>query len=237
MEEERVHRKESLVVAFRLFAQLDLIDGAAGHISARDPEHPDCYWMNPLNRAWSLMRVSDLILIGPDGEAVHGGALNRAGVAIHGPLLRAHPEVVSAAHSHSTYGKAWSAHRRLLEPLTQDACAFYEQHVVVPFAGIVLDDSEGAHIAEVMGSRKAAVLENHGLLTVGGSVEETAWWFIFMERQCKVQLAAEQAGRPTPIDAETARATGAVVGSPAVARLNFDLLRQALVAEQPDALS
>jgi ribulose-5-phosphate 4-epimerase/fuculose-1-phosphate aldolase len=51
----------------------------------------------------------------------------------------------------------------------------------VPFTGIALDPREGQHIAEAPGPGKAAILANHGLLTVGGSVEETAWWFISLD--------------------------------------------------------
>lgn len=105
------------------------------------------------------------------------------------------------------------------------------------FVGPVLDDSEGEHIASVIGAKKAVILENHGLLTAGGSVGEAAWWFVFMEKQCQVQLAAEQAGRPQPIDDETARSTAKIVGAPAVGRLSFDLLWQVIVAEQPDVLT
>ena len=190
-EEERTARKQRLAAAFRLFARFGLYEGSAGHISARDPERPDCYWMNPLEVHWAQMRASDLVLVQSDGTVSGGSAtVNPAGLAIHGQILAARADVVSVAHSHSPYGKAWSTLGRLLDPLTQDACAFFGDHVLFPFSGIVLDECEGEHIAETMGSMKAAILLNHGLLTVGGSVDEAAWWFISMERQCQVQLLA-----------------------------------------------
>jgi ribulose-5-phosphate 4-epimerase/fuculose-1-phosphate aldolase len=60
--------------------------------------------------------------------------------------------------------------------------------------GVVLDLEEGKRIAHELGDCKAAILRNHGLLTVGHSVEEAAWWFITMERSCHAQLIAEAAG-------------------------------------------
>lgn len=237
VEQERIHRKQRLAAAFRLFARLGLDEGAAGHISARDPEQPDCYWMNPLAVHWTQMRVSDLVLVDRHGAVVEGRSdVNPAGVAIHGQILAARPDVMSVAHSHSPYGKAWSAFGRLLDPLTQDACAFFADHALVPFSGIVFDDREGEHIAEVMGSMKAAILSNHGLLTVGGSVEETAWWFICMERQCQVQLLAEAAGAPNLIDSETAALTARVNGSPEVGRSQFEALWNLVSRTQPDLL-
>ena len=235
VDEERTRRKQHLAAAFRLFARFGLYEGSAGHISARDPGHPDCYWMNPLGVHWAHMRVSDLALVDFAGAVVEGPTtLNRAGVAIHGQILAARPDVVSVAHSHSPYGKAWSALGRLLDPLTQDACAFYADHAVVPFSGIVLDEREGEHIAEVMGSMKAAILANHGLLTVGGSVDEAACWFISMERQCKVQLLAEAAGRPNVIDAETAALTARIQGSAEVAQGQFEVLWKLISEQEPE---
>ena len=237
VDQERDHRKQRLAAAFRLFSHFGLDEGAAGHISARDPGQADCYWMNPLAVHWSQMRVSDLVLVDGQGAVVEGQAdVNPAGVAIHGQILAARPDVVSVAHSHSPYGKAWSTLGRLLDPLTQDACAFFADHALVPFSGIVFDDREGEHIAEVMGAMKAAILSNHGLLTVGGSVEEAAWWFISMERQCRVQLLAEAAGTPNLIDSNTAALTAVVNGSAEVGRAQFQVLWNLVNRTQPDLL-
>jgi len=234
---QRIARKQRLAAAFRLFARFGLYEGSAGHISARDPERPDCYWLNPLEVHWAQMRASDLVLVRSDGTVSGGNAtVNPAGLAIHGQILAARPDVVSVAHSHSPYGKAWSTLGRLLAPLTQDACAFFSDHVVFPFSGIVLDSREGEHIAETMGSMKAAILLNHGLLTVGGSVDEAAWWFISMERQCQVQLLAEAAGTPNLIDPETAAATAAIAGSPEVGRTQFQVLWNLVSRQEADLL-
>ncbi|WP_101834881.1 class II aldolase/adducin family protein [Frankia canadensis] len=236
--DERVHRRRKLAAALRLFARFGLTEGATGHISARDTERPDHFWINPADQPWARLRASDLILVSPDGTVVEGdGPVNPAGVAIHAQLLAARPDAVSVAHAHSVAGKAWSVLRRPLDPLTQDACAFYGDHVVVPFAGIVLDAREGEHIAEVLGPGKAAILANHGLLTVGRSVDEAAWWYISLDRQCQVQLLAESAAGPLHlIDHDTATATAAVNGSPEVGRLQFALLWRQITTEEPDLL-
>ena len=113
---------------------------------------------------------------------------------------------MAAAHAHSIYGKSWSTLGRLLDPLTQDACAFYEDHALFDdYTGVVLDLEEGKRIAHALGDDKAVILRNHGLLTVGHSVDEAAWWFITMERSCQAQLLAEAAGTPVLIDEDSAR--------------------------------
>ena len=98
---------------------------------------------------------------------------NQAAFAIHAAIHEAHPGIVAAAHTHSLYGKAWSTLGRTLDPLTQDACAFYEDHALFDdFRGVVLDTDEGARIAAALGDRKAVILKNHGILTAGPTVAQ-----------------------------------------------------------------
>ncbi|MGH2684438.1 MAG: class II aldolase/adducin family protein, partial [Actinomycetota bacterium] len=104
------------------------------------------------------------------------------------------------------------------------------------FTGVVLDIEEGKRIAHALGDCKAVILRNHGLLTVGQSVDEAAWWFITMERTCHAQLLAEAAGTPVPIDAENAALTAGQVGSHLAGWFSFQPLYDKIVAEQPDVL-
>jgi ribulose-5-phosphate 4-epimerase/fuculose-1-phosphate aldolase len=237
-EEEQLHRRQRLAATLRLFAGLGFDEGAGGHVTARDPIRPDRFWTNPFGLPFGLVRASDLLLVDGAGEVVAGeGRVNPAGLAIHSQIHAAREDVVAAAHTHSVHGRAWSALRRPLAPITQDACAFFEDHDVFDdYTGVVLGEDEGKRIARALGEGKALVLANHGLLTVGGSVEEAAWWFLAMERCCQVQLLAEAAGRPQPIDPESARRARDEIGSPGLARLNFRTMYQTVVRAQPDLL-
>ncbi len=238
VEDERRHRKQRLAAAFRLFGQFGFDEGVAGHITARDPELLDHFWVNPFAMNFKQIRVKDLILVNHHGEVVEGTwPVNQAAFVIHSQIHAARPDVVSAAHAHSVYGKAWSSLRRPLDPLTQDACSFYGDHAVFDdYTGVVLDLEEGKRIAHALGDCKAAILSNHGLLTVGHSVDEAAWWFITMERTCQAQLLAEAAGAPVAIDAEQAEKTAAQVGQPLSGWLSFQPLYDWITAQQPDLL-
>ena len=235
-EEERQHRKQRLAAAFRLFSKCQFDEGVAGHITARDPERLDHFWVNPFGMHFGHIRVSDLILVNEAGEVVEGeGMVNQAALAIHSQVHAARPEVVAAAHAHSVHGKAWSSLGRMLDPITQDACAFYNDHGLFDdYTGVVLDPEEGKRLAEALGDNKAAILRNHGLITVGGSVDEAAWWFITMERSCQAQLLAEAAGTPVLIDAENAAHTAKQVGSAIAGWFSFQPLWQRITREQPD---
>jgi ribulose-5-phosphate 4-epimerase/fuculose-1-phosphate aldolase len=236
--DERQLRKERLAASFRLFGKFGFDEGVAGHITARDPERLDHFWVNPFGMPFSHIRVSDLILVNEAGEVVEGdGPLNTAAFVIHGQVHAARPDVVAAAHAHSIYGKSWSALGRLLDPITQDVCAFYEDHALFDdYTGVVLDLEEGKRLAHALGDCKAIILRNHGLLTVGQSVDEAAFWFITMERSCQAQLLASAAGEPVSIDPEMARLTAGQVGGHGAGHFGFQPLYQKIVREQPDLL-
>jgi len=233
---ERLHRKQRLAASFRLFGKFGFDEGIAGHITVRDPEHADRFWVNPFGMNFKHIRVSDLICVDHTGAVVEGESIvNTAAFAIHSQVHAARPDVVAAAHSHSLHGKAWSSLGRLLDPITQDACAFFEDHGLFDdFTGVVLDLEEGKRISAALGGNKAVILRNHGLLTVGHSVDAAVWSFITMERSCQAQLLAEAAGTPVLIDADTARKTYGQVGSPVSCYMSFQPLWDMITREQPD---
>ncbi|MGB0938158.1 MAG: class II aldolase/adducin family protein, partial [Colwellia sp.] len=145
------------------------------------------------------------------------------------------PNINAAAHAHSLYGKTWSTLGKLLPATTQDACAFYQDHALLDsFTGVVLDTTEGELIAEKLGNKKAIILQNHGLLTVGNTVEAAAWWFITMERSCQAQILAQSAGSPITINDEAAKSAHQVVGSELAGFFSFMPLFNTIKAEQPD---
>lgn len=197
IEKHRAHILQHMAGAFRVFARKGYTEGLAGHISVRDPENPHTFWTNPLGKHWSLIRASDMVLVDYDGKLLTGNAtVNAAGFLIHGALHKARPDVNAACHAHSPYGKAWSAFAKPLEMLNQDVCVFYgsAQSVYEDFGGVVFKEEEGERVARALGEEgKGMVLANHGLLTVGRTVDEAAYLFTLMERSCMVQLTVEAA--------------------------------------------
>lgn len=228
LEEERLYRKQHLAAAFRVFADRGYDEGVAGHISVRDPILTDHFWLNPLSAHFSQITVSDLILVDEQGFVVEGDEpINTAAFTIHSAIHRARPDVHAACHAHSVHGKAFSVFGRELEMLTQDSLRFYRSHGVYRhFGGVVVDADEGARIAEALGGGKAVILQNHGLLTVGQSVDEAAFWFMSMDRTCQAQLLADAAAAGTGyekkvIDEEECVHSAVSVGGPEKGWLAF----------------
>lgn len=238
-DEERTHRKRRLAAAFRIFGRFGFDEGVAGHITARDPERTDHFWVNPFGMSFKQIKASDLLLVSHDGDVVEGSwPVNRAAFAIHSGIHAARPDVVAAAHSHSKFGRAFSTLGRTLEPLTQDSCIFHDDHVLFDdYTGVVDDPAEGKRIAHSLGGAKAAILVNHGLLTVGKSVDEALFWFVTMERTCEVELLARAAGEPRLIAPDVARATHDQVGSDLAGWFSAQPLFDWIEAAEPDLVS
>lgn len=238
VDDERTHRKQRLAATFRLFARYGFDEGVAGHVTARDPEFDDLFWVNPFAMYFGHIRTSDLICVDGDGNVVEGEhPVNRAAFAIHSQIHAHRPDAVAAAHTHSPHGRAFSTLGRLLDPITQDSCAFVGDHGLFDdYTGVVIELEESRRIATALADHKACILRNHGLLTVGGSVDAAAWWFIAMERSCEVQLLADAAGETVHIDPDEAVKTHGQVGSDFAGWFSFQPLYDRIVAEQPDLL-
>jgi hypothetical protein len=146
--------------------------------------------------------------------------LNTAAYMIHHAVHTARPDVMCAAHSHSIYGRTFCALGRKLDTITQDSCSFHNDHVLYDsFNGVVLAEEEGKNIAKALGDKKAALLQNHGLLTVGKTIEEAVFWFVSLEKCCHAQLLADAAaggrgGETVKITEDEAVYTHKTVGSP-----------------------
>ena len=240
--QERQHRKERLVAACRFFAQQGYDYGFAGHLTVRDPEFPELYWTNPMCVHFDQVRVSNLILADHKGKVVEGDhAINRAGFVLHAAVHEAHPDIVAMCHAHTVYGTAFAALGRPLDPISQDAAAFYEDHVVIrDEAGqVAVEEKAGLSVCDWFKDVKAAIHQNHGLLTASRhSIESAAYWFMALERCCQQQLLVEATGiKPVLVPPERSRYSREHVGSEYIGWLHFQPIWDQLKRTQPDMFS
>lgn len=237
--EERQHRKERLVAACRAFALQGFDYGFAGHLTIRDPERPELYWTNPMCVHFDKVRMSNLILVDHAGTVIEGDyAVNRAGFVLHANVHEAHPDIIAMCHAHTVYGTAWASTGRGIDPITQDACAFFEDHVVIreEAGAVAVEDDAGCSVASSFAGVKAAIHQNHGLLTASRhSIESAAFWFIALERCCQQQLDIAASGiEPIFIPEEKARYSREHVGSEYIGWLHFQTIWDQLRQDQPD---
>lgn len=230
---QREYHKIRLAAAIRVFAYHGFDEGLAGHITVRDAVEKETFWVNPLAVHFRHIKASDLVRVSHTGEIVEGHhAINNAAFAIHSRIHMARPDVNAVAHAHTRNGRAFSALGCKLAPISQDACMFYQNHGLFEhFTGVVADQDEGDLIAEALSHNVAVILQNHGLLTVGKTVDAAAANFVLMDSCCESQLLAQAAGKLQPIPHEIAIKTRAMNAHDLVTWGNFQPLYQIVAAQ------
>ena len=240
MAAERQRRKERLACGLRTMGRLHLAEGVAGHVTVRDPEFTDRFWVNPFGHNFKLMTVSDLICVDHNGDVVVGERpVNAAAFAIHSELHKARPDVMAAAHSHSMYGRTFSTLGKPLKMISQDATMFYNDIALCNegSGAVVLDTAVGRAMGKALGDKKALIHQNHGLITTGGSVDAAVWWFIALERLCQSQLLAESAGEPIEIPEHLCEDGYKAQGNDIAGWFQFQPFWDELVAREPEFLT
>ncbi|MCX5194909.1 class II aldolase/adducin family protein [Streptomyces sp. NBC_00249] len=223
----RAHRKERLAEALRLLGRLGYEDGVGALVSVRDPEFADCYWVNPFGRAAGGLTAADLLLVDGEGRVLQGERrVNQLAFGVHAAVHRQRPGLVAVVRAQGPYGTALACLGELLAPVTEEACAFYEDHALLDeFVG----DGDPGRIAVALGPYKALILRGRGLLTVGDSVEAALWWFHAAERAARTQLLARAAGKPVPVEHRAAVAVRERFGSDLAAWVSYQPLRDAVL--------
>ncbi|WP_405982179.1 class II aldolase/adducin family protein [Streptomyces sp. NBC_00158] len=236
-DDERRHRKQRLAAAMRLFGKAGYAEGISGHISVRDPEDLDTFWVNPFGVSFNRVRVADLIRVDAAGRVVDGtGKVNPSAFTIHSKIHE-RPEANAIAHGHTVHARALGALERLLEPYDQESAAFYQDQVLYgDYDGPAIKIEHGQDIADRLGAKRAMLLRHHGLITVGGSLEEAVHWFFTYESCAQVQLLALSAGRPVPMSHEQALLARDGFGDEQLGRYSFQIMWDEITAEQPDLL-
>ena len=186
-----------LAALYRLIAYYRMTDLIDTHITLRVPGPQRHFLINRYGVAFEKMRASDLVLIDLEGKVVDshaGGHVNAAGFVIHSAIHEARPDLHCIIHTHTAAGMAVAAQRDGLLPLTQHALKFYGNLAYHTYEGIALSLAERERLVADLGSHKAMILRNHGLLAAGGSVAAAFHEIYFLERACQAQIQALSCG-------------------------------------------
>jgi ribulose-5-phosphate 4-epimerase/fuculose-1-phosphate aldolase len=203
----------NLAACYRLAAHYRMTDLIYTHISARVPGPDHHFLINAFGLLWDEIGASTLVKVTLDGDIVDdptGYGINRAGYVIHSAVHRARPDVQCVMHTHTAAGIAVSAQEEGLLPLSQHAMRFTDCVAYHDYEGLALELDEQARLVRDLGTHKAMILRNHGLLTCGTSIAEAFDLMYYLERACQSQVSALAGGtkvRMPPM--EIARKTAA----------------------------
>ena len=192
---ERAARVE-LAACYRLVAHFRLADLIYTHITARVPGEPGHFLINPYGLRWEEITASSLVKIDVGGNRVEADAarVNPAGFTIHSAVHLGRHDAHCVIHTHTRAGMAVAALRCGLLPISQLAMQWYGRVGYHDYEGIALDLDEREGLIRDLGSHRALILRNHGLLTLGRSVAEAFSTMYYLNLACEVQVAAMGCG-------------------------------------------
>ncbi len=203
--------RQDLAAAYRLVALCGMDDSIYTHISARVPGTQDQFLINPYGWLFRDITASSLVKIDLEGRVLDDSPhdVNPAGFTIHSAVHAARHDAVCVLHTHTLAGVAVSSLAGGLQPCNQWALQFHDRVAYHAFEGIALDHSERQRLVADLGpSKRALILRNHGLVTLGRTVAEAFILMHNLDRACKVQLAIQASGQPVhPVPHDVAERT------------------------------
>lgn len=172
-------------------------DAILNHASARNPENPNHYIMNPFGLMYQEVTASNLVKIDFNGHALDADAwpVNKAGAVLHSAIYEARSEINCVIHTHTPYGVAVSILDCGLLCSDQMAMLFHNSVGYHDFEGIAVNADEKSRFAENLGKNKCLILRSHGLVATGRSVAEAFWNYYYLEFACRVQILALSTGK------------------------------------------
>jgi ribulose-5-phosphate 4-epimerase/fuculose-1-phosphate aldolase len=202
-----VQVREDLIRAYKLFAHFGMDDLTYTHLSARHPDRPDQFYINSLDLLFEEVNDENLLLIDFDGNILSDNQdhYNATGHQIHSAIYEGRPDINCIMHLHTVAGVAVSAIKEGLLPLSQFSYHFHNNMSYYDYDGLVLDADRGKDIIKGLGDNKAAILRNHGLLTVGSSIAEAFFYMYYLEKSCEVQCEAMAMSQNIVIPSEATR--------------------------------
>ncbi len=193
-----------VAIACRVIALEGYVDLTLGHVSARDPGS-DIIWIKRRGVALDEVEPEDVVALDlSDPDALDDPQFHLETV-MHTEVYRARPDVGSVIHGHPIYATALGSTDASLQMLTHDAVLFVDglgEFDEGP--DLVTDRARASRVAEALGSRRAALLRNHGVVIAGEDVRWSVLTALALERAIRFQSIASTLGNPLPISHDAA---------------------------------
>ncbi|MBL8382689.1 MAG: class II aldolase/adducin family protein [Burkholderiales bacterium] len=194
----------NLAACYRLAAHYGWTDLIYTHISARVPDAPDHYLLNPFGYLFDEITASSLVKVDLDGNKVDASPhrIHRAGFVIHSAIHAARPDAACVIHSHTRAGMAVSMMKCGLLPLSQHAMLFHGRVAYHDSEGFALDLDERQRLALDLGDKPVMLLRNHGTLVAGETVGQAFSMMWHLEKAMQAQVDALASGKKLTMPSE-----------------------------------
>ena len=167
-------------------------DMTFGHVSARLPGQEYLH-MTPYGLDLEDVGLENISLIDLEGNELFGERCPRE-YPIHTEIYRQRAEINCVIHTHPPYSIILSAAGGKLRPISHEGAPFTDLPLFTEVNELILTREQGKAVAMCLGQAPAALLQNHGIVVAGRSVEETTIYAILLEKAARTELIARQAG-------------------------------------------
>lgn len=190
--------REQIVAACKKLESSGLNRGTSGNVSCRENHH---FLITPTGVPVEEITPSKIVAVGFDGKVIGIGKPSSEW-HFHCDILKARPEIHAVVHTHSPHATALACLREDIPPFHyMIAVAGGDTVRCAPYA-LFGTETLSAHAVEALADRKACLLANHGMITLGRDLEEAMAIAVEIESLCQQYLLARQVGRPTLLSAD-----------------------------------
>src|SRR5262249_8829598 len=186
--------REQVAAACRILALEGYADLTLGHVSARSPD--GTIWIKRKGVALDEVEPDDVVEVDSAEAELH------LETVLHTAVYAVRPDVGAVVHGHPPYATALAATSAGLELLTHDAVLFADGLGRYEAPDLIVDEEQGAAVAAALGSLRAVLLANHGVLVAGKDIPWLVLTALTLERAARLQSIASTLGplRPLPAD-------------------------------------
>jgi autoinducer 2 (AI-2) kinase len=183
--------KEQIIQITNELFSMGLLTATGGNISAL-AEESGTYWITPSQMYKGGLCDADLVRVRPDGTVLDGTRVPSVEYQMHWNAYQARPDSTGAVHTHAPVATAFGIANQTFPPINTDA-VFLRDTVTVPW--IMPGTKELADaVGEALRKSRGAILQNHGLMTVGPTLRKAATRAMLLEETAKIVLYVKQFG-------------------------------------------
>jgi L-fuculose-phosphate aldolase len=211
--------EKSLAACCRILAREGHESGLAGQVTARAKKAGTWFTLQ-FGYGFEEATAKRMVLVDEDLKPLRGGRPN-PGTRFHIWIYAKRPDVNAIVHTHAPHASALAATGKPLRTIHMDSAMLHGTAHLAEWPGVPVADDEGRIISGALGNAKSILLANHGLLTVGNSVEEATYLAVFFERAARMQLLAMAAGGFKEVKPELAEEARDFLLQPSIVRGTF----------------
>ena len=192
--------KRRVLAAAQDLNRRGLVEGSSGNVSARVDDRLVC--MTPSSILYDEMVADDLVIVDLDGEVVEGDKAPTSEKALHLACYRRYPEIGGVIHSHAVFATMFAVAREPIPAVIEEVAVYIGGDVPVCDYTMTGTDELGEEVASRLATVGAVLVANHGMVTVGTTVEKALHNAALVERTAHIVWGARQLGTVHEVPAE-----------------------------------